>query len=202
MEKVQVKIEESSSRGLFSRPLVLVVLSAVLVTGVLAIIFSTQSSVEFGQSITAVQACGYTNNTTTLTPSSAYNSNTSSQFGLTGLQIAFTGSSCNNQTLSVSFIAGGSPVVIRTTGGHDLTNIEVKDDSGQSGSVADLVSANDVALCTTDGAICYKVTSGLTAADSNGAKTVNLGLSSLNIDAGPIDHIILQTFGGFTSTPQ
>jgi hypothetical protein len=202
MEKVQVKIEESSSRGLFSRPLVLVALSAVLVTGVLAIIFSTEGSVEFGQSITEVQACGYTNNTTTLTPSSAYNSNTTSYFGLTGLQIAFTGSACNNQTLSVSFIAAGSPIVIRTTGGNHLTNIEVNDDPGQNGSVADLVAANDVALCTTDGTICYKVTSGLTASDSNGAKTVNLGLSSLNIDAGPIDNIVLQTFGGFTSTPQ
>jgi hypothetical protein len=205
MEKVQVKIEESSSRGLFSRPLVLVALSAVLVTGVLAIIFQTEGSVEFGQSITAVQACGYNNNTTTLTPSSAYNSTTTSQFALTGLQIAFSSTSCNNQALSISFISGGSPVVLKNENSQDLTNIEVIDDPGSNGSVADLVGAGDVALCTNDGTTCYTTsTDEITAADSNGAQVVNLGLANIpdTIDAGAVDNIVLQTFGGFTSTPQ
>jgi hypothetical protein len=207
MEKVQVKIEESSSRGLFSRPLVLVALSAVLVTGVLAIIFQTEGSVEFGQSITAVQACGYNNNTTTLTPSSAYNANSASQFALTGLKIVFTGSGCTDQVLSTSFIlqSTGAPATLKTVGSDALTNIEVINSGASSGVNADLVSAGDVALCTTDGTVCYTASSAdISVSNSNGAETVQLGLASLPdvIDAGDVNNIVLQTFGGFTSTPQ
>jgi hypothetical protein len=208
MEKIQVQIEAGkATRGIFARPLVLVTLSAVLITSVLAILFETnQSSIEFGQSSTAVTACGYMGgqNSATLTPSSSYLSGdgTGASFTLTGLNIAFTGTACNGNVLAVTFIDGsGNPINVDGTG---VTTIEIDNVTGNNGSaLGDLVAGNDVKYCQSDGSGCNVVTSGGISAtnslNSNSGLDVLLGLSSLNIDAGAVAHIVLQTYAGFTS---
>jgi hypothetical protein len=207
MEKIQVQIEEGkASRGIFARPLVLVTLSAVLVTSVLAILFETnQSTIEFGQSSTAVTTCGYIagQNSATLTPSSIYNTGDGTQatFTLTGLNITFTGSACNDNVLAVTFVdASGNPISVD---GSNDTTIEIRNVTGQNGSaLGDLVAGNDVKFCQGDGSACNVVTSGISATNSmnnNSGLNVLLGLSSLNIDAGTVAHIVLQTYAGFTS---
>jgi hypothetical protein len=207
MEKIQVQIEAGkATRGIFARPLVLVTLSAVLITSVLAILFETnQSTIEFGQSSTSVTTCGYMagQNSATLTPSSSYVSGDGSQatFTLTGLNITFTGTACNNNVLAVTFIdADGNPINV---GGTGVTTIEINNVTGSNGSAqGDLVAGNDVKYCQGDGSGCSVVTSGISATNSlnnNSGLNVLLGLSSLNIDAGTVAHIVLQTYAGFTS---
>jgi len=207
MEKIQVQVEAGkATRGIFARPLVLVTLSAVLITSVLAILFETnQSSIEFGQSSTAVTTCGYIagQNSATLTPSSSYVSGDGTQatFTLTGLNITFTGTACNNNVLAVTFIdADGNPINVDGTG---VTTIEINNVTGNNGSaLGDLVAGNDVKYCQGDGSGCNVVTSGISATNSlnnNSGLNVLLGLSSLNIDAGTVAHIVLQTYAGFTS---
>jgi len=206
MEKIQVQIENGKpSRGLFARPLVLVTLSAVLVTGVLAILFETnQSNIEFGQSATQVQSCAYVNgNYVTITPSSSYVSGDydSAVFNLTGLNMTFDNTGCAGDVLAVTFV-NPDGTLLAVDG--SLTTIEIKDGVNPSSAAAlgDLVSANDVEFCATDGSSCVAASShNITVTNSSGGQIVKVGLANLNptVDAGSVKHVVLQTYGGFTS---
>ena len=208
MEKIQVQIEEGkATRGMFARPLVLVTLSAVLVTSVLAVLFTTShSAVEFGQSATSVQTCAYGNgNSTQLTPSSAFVSALSGSnpvFNLTGLDIAFQNTNCDDDVLAVTFVDdNGAPIAFDSS--HDTT-IEI-DDATVSGSsaVGNLVTAHDVKFCASDGTSCTVATaSHISVNNSAVGKDVQLtNLVSLpnGIGADAVNNIVLQTYSGFTS---
>jgi|GEM_PF-657013 len=227
MEKIQIQVESpNSSRGLFGRPLVLIAISAVMITSVFAVLFYTSNSVvEFGQSITPVQSCAYAQGagSIVLTPSSTYMPNFSNYtpgFALTGLteslQSGYQG--CQDKVLATMFLdSSNNPITLVTYNGAALTTFQVynaatgSQNSNVNIGYADLIAHNDVGLCTTDGQTCYNLTtltdygtfSASNLGQSAGGDSVSLGFTlSSPVDATAVQQVVMQTLGGFTSPLQ
>jgi hypothetical protein len=223
MEKIKIQLESRfSNRGHFGRPLVLMTISAVMITGVFAVLFYTSNnSVEFGQSITPIQSCAYAQGagSIVLTPSSTYdasfNNTGNPGFELSGLteslQSGYAG--CQGKVLSTMFLdANNAPIPIVTYHSQDLTTFQINNGtqvvSNANAGYADLVAAHLAALCTTDGKHCYKL-SGLAALGTFTASnlgqsvpgdSINLGFSlSSKVDAAAVQQVVMQTLSGFTS---
>ena len=223
MEKIKIQLDSRlSNLGLFGRPLVLITISAVMITSVFAVLFYTSNnSVEFGQSITPIQSCAYAQGagSIVLTPSSTFDANFNNTgnpgFELSGLteslQSGYTG--CQGKVLSTMFLdASNAPMILVSYGGHDLTTFQIDNAIGQGNTGYDnLITPNFAGLCTTDGQYCYNLS---TLADqgtftvsnlgqSVPGDSINLGFSLLNkVDATAVKQVVMQTLSGFTSSLQ
>ncbi len=223
MEKIKIQLDSRlSNLGLFGRPLVLITISAVMITSVFAVLFYTSNnSVEFGQSITPIQSCAYAQGagSIVLTPSSTFDANFNNTgnpgFELSGLteslQSGYTG--CQGKVLSTMFLdASNAPMILVSYGGHDLTTFQIDNAIGQGNTGYDnLITPNFAGLCTTDGQYCYNLS---TLADQGTFTVSNLGQSvpgdSINlgfslfqkVDATAVKQVVMQTLSGFTSSLQ
>ncbi len=226
MEKIKIQLDSRlSNRGLFGRPLVLITISAVMITSVFAVLFYTSNnSVEFGQSITPIQSCAYAQGagSIVLTPSSTFDANLNNTgyagFELSGitesLQSGYTG--CQGKVLSTMFLdASNAPIALVSYGGHDLTTFQIDNATQLIGQVNtgydNLITPNFAGLCTTDGQYCYNLS---TLADqgtftvsnlgqSVPGDSINLGFSlSYKVDATAVKQVVMQTLSGFTSSLQ
>ncbi len=223
MEKIKIQLDSRlSNLGLFGRPLVLITISAVMITSVFAVLFYTSNnSVEFGQSITPIQSCAYAQGagSIVLTPSSTFDANFNNTgnpgFELSGLteslQSGYTG--CQGKVLSTMFLdASNAPMILVSYGGHDLTTFQIDNAIGQGNTGYDnLITPNFAGLCTTDGQYCYNLS---TLADqgtftvsnlgqSVPGDSINLGFSlSSKVDATAVKQVVMQTLSGFTSSLQ
>ncbi len=223
MEKIKIQLDSRlSNLGLFGRPLVLITISAVMITSVFAVLFYTSNnSVEFGQSITPIQSCAYAQGagSIVLTPSSTFDANFNNTgnpgFELSGLteslQSGYTG--CQGKVLSTMFLdASNAPMILVSYGGHDLTTFQIDNAIGQGNTGYDnLITPNFAGLCTTDGQYCYNLS---TLADQGTFTVSNLGQSvpgdSINlgfslfykVDATVVKQVVMQTLSGFTSSLQ
>lgn len=223
MEKIKIQLDSRlSNLGLFGRPLVLITISAVMITSVFAVLFYTSNnSVEFGQSITPIQSCAYAQGagSIVLTPSSTFdadfNNTGNPGFELSGLteslQSGYTG--CQGKVLSTMFLdASNAPMILVSYGGHDLTTFQIDNAIGQGNTGYDnLITPNFAGLCTTDGQYCYNLS---TLADQGTFTVSNLGQSvpgdSINlgfslfykVDATAVKQVVMQTLSGFTSSLQ
>jgi hypothetical protein len=208
--------KRAGRRGYGGRSALLVCISSLMVSGVFAILFTTQnSSIQFGQSLTPVSSCA-AGGTFTITPSSVYSSSppagNTSNFEVSGFSVAGT-TSCNNDVLSISFIGSSGPLSLGTISSNVLTTFEIEDYVSAGAGIADLVTPGDVAVCTTSGTVCYKASDttvtalGTVTASDNGGSTNNGstimvgGTLINNIDAGSVSKVVMQTSSGFTSTP-
>jgi len=203
-------------RGYGGRSTLLVSASSLMISGVFAILFTTQnSSIQFGESLTPVASCA-AGGTFTITPSSVYASSppagNTSNFEVSGFSIAGT-TSCNNDVLSISFVGSSGVLSFGTVSSTSLTTLEIEDYVSAGAGVADLVSGGYVAVCNTSGTTCYKASNssvtalGTVSASDNGGATNNGstimvgGTLVNNIDAGSVTKVVMQTSNGFTSTP-
>jgi hypothetical protein len=221
MEKIRIELESGASRVRFRRPLILTTVSALLITGVFAVLFYTGNpGVEFGQSIAQVESCAYANGNSqmTITPSSTYNVS-STIFNFTGLSEALTPgyTGCENKVITTMFLdQNNAPLTLLNVGGSALTTIEVNNEVGVvNGNTyvgySDLVSRDDVAFCTTDGQVCYDAKGlsdylTLTADNTGQSAPADRIVMSFNfvskIASTDITQVVLQTLGGFTSSLQ
>jgi hypothetical protein len=215
MNEVVIEVQKSRRSRLFGgRIATLTAAATLLVSGAFALGFNiVNSPIEFGQGTGTIQTCAYQSGTTgfDVTPSSSVDG-TGFEY-LTSVGVTQDGYSpsttteaqCANKVISIAMEDGsGTPVELVDYYSVSLTTIEIFNAVDQSGSDytarGDLVSNNDVLICSSDGLTCEVPSGDLTVTNSNQGGTILISGSIIDALAAPdIQGFALQTTDGFSN---
>jgi hypothetical protein len=207
MNEIVIEVQKPRRSRLFgSRIAVLTTAATLLISGAFAISFYVSNSpIEFGQTTGTIQACGYLGNGQGFQVVPSSNLNDSGFTNLSSLSITDLSNevespldNCANKVISVALDFQGTTYDF--TGSSTTIEIYNKVDVPSGDAAGDLIAANDVKLCSSNGLTCTTATAEqLTVENSNGGSTILISGSLLeNVQSGDLSSVAIQTTSGFS----